>query len=45
MIGVVDYSKDEEELGYKEITSIGVYEWSVEGTTEGNMIVPIEGSI
>ena len=37
MLGVADYSKLGESLGCKESESLGVSEWGVEGTTEGNM--------
>ena len=45
MIGVADYYKVGEELGFKEVTLLGVSELSVEGNTEGNMIDFIEDSI
>ena len=39
MLGVADYSKLGEELGCKEVASLGVSEWWVEGTTEDNILV------
>ena len=38
MIGVADYSKLVEEIDCKEGTYLGVSEWGVEGTTEGNIL-------
>ena len=45
MIGIVDYPKVGRKLGCKGGTSLGVYYWDVEGTTEGTMFVFIEGSL
>ena len=42
---VADSYKVKEELGCKEGTSLGVYEWSVEGITEVLIIGSIEVSL
>ena len=39
---VANSYKVREEIGCKEDKSLGVYEWSVDGITEGNMIGTIE---
>ena len=41
ILGVYDSSKVGEKKGCKEVTSLGVYQWSVEGITESTMIGPI----
>ena len=45
MISVDDYSKAQEVLGCKEVTSLGVSVWYVEGITEVIMIGTIESII
>ena len=38
MLGVDDYYKLREELGYKEGEWLGLSEWGVDGITWGNML-------
>ena len=42
MLGIVDYSKVGGEPDCKEDTSLGVYEWSLEGIIEGIMLTCIK---
>ena len=39
MIGVAEYSKKGEELDFKEVASLGVSQWGVEGIPGGNTLV------